>query len=63
MDLIAIITYLHKEKISKNISPLHVTEIELISEVCRRMRTEIDLLVKDGKVKEIRTLNDKAYII
>lgn len=63
MDLLAIITDIHQMKLNKNIYPDHVTEIEVINKACKSLRTELNRLVKDGLLAEVKTLNDKAYII
>ena len=63
IDILSIIKQLHEQKIRNKIVPNHVTEIELISEICKDMRMELSRLIKDGAISEIRTLNDKAYLI
>ncbi|WP_303141224.1 hypothetical protein [uncultured Parabacteroides sp.] len=63
MDIIAEISKLQQEKKKNEIVPNHVTEIELISEICRNMRIELNRLKQEGVITEFRTLNDKAYIV
>lgn len=63
MELLEIISKIHQAKKNKQIFPDHVTEIELINEVFRSVKIELSHLVKDGTISEVRTLNDKAYII
>nr|DAF91089.1 MAG TPA: hypothetical protein [Siphoviridae sp. ct7aK2] len=63
MELLEIISKIHEAKRNKQISPDHVMEIELINEVFRSVKIELSHLVKDGTISEVRTLNDKAYII
>lgn len=63
MDLLRIITDIHQMKFNNKIQPDHVTEIEVINKACKNIRTELNRLVKDGLLAEVKTLNDKAYII
>ena len=63
IDILAIIERLHEEKKKNRIVPVHVTEIELISEMCREVIMILNHLVENGSITAFRTLNDKAYLV
>ena len=63
MDLLSTISQLQQDKRSRHIMPDHVTEIELIREICRGIKIEINRLVEEGYINEFRTLNDNAFAV
>lgn len=58
-----IIGYIQNEKRKRKISPNHALRIEILSVMRQRLDTALEELTKEGKIKEIETLNDKAYEI
>lgn len=62
-DLLTIIARLQNEKRGKNIVPDHVEFAQLMNEVSKEVRLELNTLYQDGKIGITPTLNGKAVFV
>lgn len=61
IDLFSILQRLEKAKKNANIEPLHVLQVELLNEVVKEAKDEINKLCKEGKIGYRKTLNQNAF--
>jgi hypothetical protein len=62
-ETLSIIKYINDEKSKRKVHPQHALRIQILSVMRQRLDTALEELTKEGKIKEIETLNDKAYEI
>lgn len=63
MDILETISRLQRERQEKHIEPSHVPEPELMNEIRREARKELNRLFQEGRIGVVETLNGKAVFV
>lgn len=63
IDVLEVIASIEAEKKSKHIVPSHALLSEIVAEIDKRVRPELNNLVSEGKVSWCETLNSYGFSI
>lgn len=63
MDILELIRRLQREREERHIVPTHVEFAQLMNEVSKEVRLELNTLYQDGKIGITTTLNGKAVFV
>ena len=62
-EIIRAIAYIKTVKESRKLTPPHALKREILNVIAKEANDSIDILLSEGRIKEVRTLNDVAYIV
>ena len=63
IDILSTLAHLQREKWDNNIVPDHVELTELLNEVVKEARKELNLLYKEGRIGTTRTVNGTGVYV
>ena len=63
MDILEIIRRLRDKRRTEKITPDHVPEVDLMGEINREVKNELNELYSSGKIGVTRTINGKAIYV
>jgi hypothetical protein len=63
MDVLEIIHRLRDKRRAEKITPDHVPEVDLLGEINKEARKELNELYSSGKIGVTRTINGKAIYV
>ena len=63
MDIMEIIRRLRDKRRTEKITPDHVPEVDLMGEINREVKNELNELYSSGKIGVTRTINGKAIYV
>ena len=63
MDILEIIRRLRDKRQTEKITPDHVPEVDLMGEINREVKNELNELYSSGKIGVTRTINGKAIYV